>query len=630
MADHHGPSETDCSVLYRAIKAGQISRRAVIARASAVGVGLPIILLALNTNKATPTIAAPLGQAPVMRAIRPAEGAEGQKRGAGGRLKLLQWRAPTQLGALTSTEPNDLMAASLITEPLLSIAQDGTLLPTLVSEVPSVENGGLSPDFTSVTYRLLPNVTWSDGRPFTADDVVFTWQWIMDEANHSPAAEFYGLVTSVEAVDTRTVKVAFSVPWMTWFIPFTSTYNAIYPQHFWQGKDQQTANDEFRRAPIGTGPYVVETFVENDQVTYKMNDNYREPNKPFFATVTLKGGIDSTEAARAVLETGDWDLASGFEAGAGGVDRSILDELARAGKGKVIVHPGAAVDRVNINFSDPNREVNGQRSEMHTPHPFLTEKAVRQALSLATDRQTISTELFSGPPGEPPGQNILVGIPRFESTNTSWEFSLDKANQVLDAAGWTRDGGVRKKGDMELRLRYATASYAFHPQIMEINRRNWEAVGFKVTADQIDPGVFFSDAAGNDQSIYHFYRDLDLYTQGVGFPYPLAYMETWYAGPEGRNIAQKSNDWLAPNLSRYNNREYDKLYERASRETDPETAAQLFIQMNDMLIEDIVIIPVVQRAAEKFAVANTLREGNISPNAWEVLYWNIANWNRVK
>jgi peptide/nickel transport system substrate-binding protein len=266
---------------------------------------------------------------------------------------------------------------------------------------------------------------------------------------------------------------------------------------------------------------------------------------------------------------------------------------------------------------------------MQTPHPFLTEKAVRQALSLATDRQTVSTELFSGPPGEPPGRNILVGIPQFESTNTSWEFNLDKANQVLDAAGWIRVGGVRKKGEVELRVRYATASYAFHPQIMEINRRNWEAVGFKVTADQIDPGVFFSEAAGNEQSIFHFYRDLDLYTQGVGFPYPLGYMETWYAGPEGRNIAQKSNNWLAPNLSRYNNPEYDKLYERVSQETDPETATQLFIQMNDLLIDDFVIIPVVQRATEKFAVVNTLRVENISPNSWEVLFWNIANWNRV-
>jgi peptide/nickel transport system substrate-binding protein len=106
-------------------------------------------------------------------------------------------------------------------------------------------------------------------------------------------------------------------------------------------------------------------------------------------------------------------------------------------------------------------------------------------------------------------------------------------------------------------------------------------------------------------------------------------METWYAGPEGRNIAQKANNWLAPNLSRYNNPEYDKLYERVSQETDPETATQLFIQMNDMLIEDIVIIPVVQRATEKFAVVNTLRVESISPNAWEMLYWNIANWNRL-
>lgn len=608
--------------LYQDLKEGRISRREFIARATALGIGLPIVLFVLNSLKIDGAAAQ---DATKLDSTRPTAGTENQQRGAGGQLKILQWQAPSHLSNLVSQGTKDSLAASLITEPLLSYAQDGTLLPTLVSEVPSVQNGGVSQDLKTVTFKLLPNVKWSDGQPFTADDVVFTWQWIMDKSNASVVYELNRPIASVEAVDPQTVKVTYTNPSLGWYVPFAGTYYyAVYPKHFWDGKDKSAANDAFRKAPIGTGPYVVDTFKENDQVTYKINDNYREPNKPFFATVNLKGGGDAAGAAQAVLQTGDWDLAWNLQ-----VQQKVLNDLAKAGKGTLYGVPGTNVERVFFNFSDPNKEVNGERAQKDTPHPFLTDKAVRQAISLATDRDTITTQFYAGPPIELPAKNILTGIPTYESKNTSYEFNLDKANQVLDAAGWTKNGSVREKNGVQLKVTYFTSINQVRQFTQAVNKSNWEKIGIQVELGAVDASVYFDSAPGNEQTASHFYRDIEMFTNGAGSTFPLRYMDSWYAGPNGSNIAQKSNGWAPDNIDRYNNPAYDKLYEQALKETDVEKAAQLIIQMNDIVIDDYVEIPIVQRAAEKLAVTKSLRISNLSCSAWEVAYWNIANWNRT-
>src|SRR5215216_1857094 len=169
--------------IYQDLKSGRISRRDFIQRATALGVGLPVTMFVLNSVKIDGASAASLPAAQAATASRPAEGTEGQTRGAGGELKILQWQAATHLSLHTSQGTKDLLAASLVTEPLMSYLPDGTPIPTVVKEVPSVENGLLAEDLSTVTYNLLEGVTWSDGEPFTADDVVFTWQWITNEEN---------------------------------------------------------------------------------------------------------------------------------------------------------------------------------------------------------------------------------------------------------------------------------------------------------------------------------------------------------------------------------------------------------------------------------------------------------------
>jgi peptide/nickel transport system substrate-binding protein len=615
------------SNLYEELKAGKVTRRQFIQRATALGVGLPVAMFVL---KAVPEA----GAAPRPRNVgfgiaaqgaaaeRPTSGMEGKKRGEGGELKLLQWQAVTQLSPHVSSGTKDYLGASLVLEPLLSYLPDGTLVPTLATEVPSVENGQLAKDLTSVTFTIRDGVKWSDGEPFTAKDVVFTWNWIMDPKNASVSIGVWQPIKSIEAVDDVTAKVTFTDPAANWFEPFTGTiWGFIYPEHVLSAEG---SHDAFVQNPIGTGPYKVDSFSENDQVIYVVNDNYREADKPYFAKVNLKGGGDAASAARAVLQTGEWDYAWNLQ-----VEPAILKQLIEGGgKGEVVAIPGTNVERINLNLSDPNKEVEGQRSYYKEPHPFFSDKAVRTAMTLAADRETISTQFYGE--GEPATANILAGLPASESKNTSFEFNVDKAKQTLDDAGWTMNGDVRAKDGVELRLIYSTTINPVRQKTQAVVKKSLEEIGFKVQLQQVDSGIFFDNSAGNEQNISHMYVDTQMYTNGATSTSTVSYMIAWYAGKDGTNIAQKSNAWTGQNNQRYVNPEYDTIFEQLQKETDLEKAAELSIQLNDILIDDAILVPLVNRAADKYAIANTLNKENIALGAFEVNYWNIQNWNRVE
>ena len=625
--------------LYEELKAGNVTRRDFIARASALGVGFPIIVFvlnALNVKSAFAQDATPGASpeaTPAAAALRPSVGSEGLTRGALGELKLLQWQAPTVLSTHKSNGTKDQLASCLVNEPLLNFLPDGTLIPTLAAEVPSIENGGVAADFSSVTYKLKPGVLWSDGTPFTAADVKFTVDWIADPANGAVFKSVYAVIKQADVIDDLTVKLTFAQPTVSWYVPFSgSTFGEVFPKHILEGGPEK--HDAFTKNPIGTGPYVVESFTPGDQVVYTANPGFREPNQPFFAKVNLKGGGEAADAARAVLQTGDWDFAWNVQ-----VDPKLLKQMQDdGGKGTVQTTSPVAVERIHINFSDPNKEVDGQRSEINTPHPFLTDPEVRKALSLATDRDTIANQFYLGGTLEPPAVNILTGIPPVESKNTSYKFDLDAANATLDAAGWTKQGDTRAKDGVELKLVYSTTINSVRQKTQQLNKQNWEKIGFKVQMKQVDAGTFFDSSAGNEQNYVHFYSDVIMYTNNPVSALPLQYMATWYGGtavdgdatkPQWWNVDQKWNAWAGGNETRYHNAEFDALYDAAAKEVDTAKAAELFIQMNDHLINNVVIIPEVARATDEYAISNTLHNENVVGSFFEALYWNIQNWTRT-
>jgi peptide/nickel transport system substrate-binding protein len=626
-----GRPQGPLAALHQELRTGKITRREFTLRALALGVGMPIISFVLRAETASATTASGTatrhigwGVAAQGTSGAPAEGMDGRTRGEGSELKLIQWQAPSMLSPHVSTGEKDFLAGQLIVEPLMHYLPDGTLIPNLITEVPTVENGLLAEDLKSVTYKLLDGVLWADGEPLTADDVLFTYEWVIDPANASVSAAVYGEIESMKVVDPQTVQVFFAEPNANWFEPHAgSAYGYVYPKHVLDVEDGKAAHDAFLLNPVGTGPYKIESFSPNDQAIYVINENYRDPNKPFFERVNLKGGGDAASAARAVLQTGDYDFAWNLQ-----VEPQILAELEQGGKGVVSIAPGNSVERIMVQFADPTTETDGERAKLGTTNPTMGDKAVRQALNLAVQRDVISQQLYSGVETEPPTANILTGMPTMESPNTSWEFNVEEAKRILEEAGWTMQGDVRAKDGVELNITFVTSINPVRQKEQAIIKQALDQIGFRTELRQVDAAVYFDSSVGNDQNINHFYNDLEMYTDNPTTPIPVAYMNGWYAGPENENIAQASNDWSQPNYCRFQNAEYDKLLEQVRLETDLEKAAQLFIQMNDILINEIAVVPIVNRSASTFGISTTLQEANIATSPYEYNYWNIANWNR--
>lgn len=607
---------------YQELKHGHITRREFIARATALGVGLPITLFVLNSMKFESVAAQDAGTD-----LRPSTTTEGQTRGAGGELKILQWQAASIAFSHKGTGTKDWNASSLVTEPLMLYAPGGDLIANLITEVPTKANGGVSDDLKTVTVNLIEGLLWSDGEPVTADDIAFTWEWVTNPENASTSSSVWDPIEKIEAASPTQAVITFKEPSVSWFVPITGTsYGGIIPKHVLGVDDAAAATEAFLTNPIGTGPYKVDSFKENDQVIYSINENYREANKPYFATVNLKGGGDASSSAQAVLQTGDWHYAWNLQ-----VEPQILKQLEESGgKGKLVVSPPSSLERVNFNFTDPNKEVDGERSSLKAPHPFLTDPKVREAFSLATDRESIANQFYLGGDLEPASTNYLVGIASMDSPNTHWEFDIEKAKALLDEAGWVMDGKVRKKDGIELAVSYYTSINSVRQKTQAVNKKNWEEAGIKVQLGQVTADVFFSSAPGNDQTFYHMYRDIDMFTDNPTSTIPLGYMLTYYAGPDNVNVSQKANDWSKGNTCRFVNADYDALYEQALASTDVEEVAELCIQMNDLVINDFVLIPLVARAGVKDAASNTLVQENLAPNGWETSFWNIANWTLVE
>jgi peptide/nickel transport system substrate-binding protein len=551
-------------------------------------------------------------------------GTENQTRGEAGELRIIQSQAPTVLAAHSSTGSKDTFAGSLVMEPLFAYDLSGELRGRLAASVPSVTEGTLAEDLTSVTVTLKEGVLWSDGEPLTADDVRFTWQWVTNPDNASVNAGVWGVISEIEVIDDLTFTATFATPQVAWFEAFTGVDSGIiYPAHVF-GDDPSNKNDEFLSNPIGTGPFKVDSFSPNDAGSFSANENYREPNKPAFATVVFKGGGDALSAGRAVVQTGDYDYAWNVQA-----EPEVIAQLQESGTaGKILTAVGTTVEGLYPNFSDPDTEVDGQRSEMNTPNPVFGDKAVRQALNVAINRELIAEQFYGG--AEYADSNALTGFEFFTSPNTSWTFDLEEAARILDEAGWTLDGDVRKKDDVELSISFAAPINQVRQKTQQVIKADLESIGFKVELVQIDTAIFFDSAPGNDQNSQHFFWDLAMWSSGPPSAIPVAFLDKWYAGPNGENISQASNQWSAANQQRWQDAEYDELYTQLLKANTLEAAQELLIALNDRVIEEVAFVPMVRRPFFN-AASNRLREENIAGGAvFTSPYWNIANWNLVE
>jgi peptide/nickel transport system substrate-binding protein len=533
-------------------------------------------------------------------------------------LRLLYWQAPTILNPHFSSGFKDSEASRITLEPLASFDAEGNMVLFLAAEEPTLENGGVAADGTAVTWKLKEGITWSDGTPFTAEDVVFTYKFIVNPEVATVNAATYDTVASVEALDDTTVRITFKEPNPAWYLVFTGTEGMVLPRHLFA--DYNGANGREAPAnlmPVGTGPYRVVSFTPGDVIVYEDNPNYREADQLAFSRVELKGGGDATSAARAVLQTGDVDYANNLQ-----VEAAILQQLEAAGQGQLVTNFGSLVERIIFNFTDPNQATaEGETSSTEFPHPLFSDLQVRQAVNLAIDRDTIATQLY-GPTGKPTA-NFLVAPGPFASENTSYTYDPEAAAALLDEAGWvdSNGNGTRDKDGVEMQVVFQTSVNPVRQKTQEIVKQSLEAIGIGVELKGIDASVYFSGDPASRETLDRFGADLQMFATGNTNPDPGAYMQTYICD----EIAQQANNWSKSNYARHCNPEYDALWQQVATELDPETRQDLFIQMNDLLIETAAVMPIVHRA-DVSGVSDRLTGINLTP--WDLSTWNIADWKR--
>lgn len=584
------------------VKRGTLTRRGFVRRMAALGLTAPMATQLLAITGAAPAAAQSV---PAYRPTR---------RGGGGPLKILYWQASTLLNPHFAAGTTNQDAARVFYEPLAGWASDGTLHPILAAEIPSIENGGLAQDGRSVTWKLKRGVKWHDGQDFSADDVVFNWEYARSPAVAAVTAGSYRDVNVVK-VDDHTVRVEFAQPTPFWADAFVAATGQMIPKHLFgnfAGANSRDAPANLR--PVGTGPYRFVSFAPGDLLRAELNPNYHMNNRPFFDTLEIKGGGDAVSAARAVLQTGDFDYAWNMQ-----VEDEILKRLEAAGRGRVNIVEGGGIEFVQLNATDPNREIDGERSHISTQHPAFRDPAVREAMALLIDRNALEQFIYGR--GGPATANFLNNPPRFRSPNMRWEFSIQKANEILDRAGWARGrDGIRAKDGVRLRFVYQTSVNAPRQRTQAIYKQAAQRAGIDLELKSVVASVFFSSDVANPDTFTKFYADVQMYTTTMPQADPERFMNQYVSW----EISSRANSWQGRNIVRWRSEEYDRIFRAAQSELDPVKRAAMFIQLNDLVVGSNHIIPLVSRPTVS-ASLNNLRH---VLSAWDGTLWLLGDWWR--
>jgi peptide/nickel transport system substrate-binding protein len=597
----HPMDENDIRGLVAGVKQGTLSRRSFIRTLATVGITAPIASQILLWND--------VAMADATLAYKPT------KAGGGGPLKLLVWQAPTLLNPHFAVGTKDQVASRIFFEPLAGWDKEGNLVPCLAAEVPTRENGGLAADGTSVTWKLKQGVTWHDGKPFTADDVVFTWSYASDLATAAYTTGSYKDIT-VEKIDDHTVKVIFKDPTPFWADPFVGSVGQILPKHHfgnYAGAKSRDAPGNLK--PVGTGPYRFVDFKPGDLIKAERNPDYHVRNQPHFDTLEVKGGGDAVSAARAVLQTGEYDFAWNLL-----VEDEVLKRMETSGKGRIDVQPSGNVEFMILNTTDPWTEIDGERSSARSKHPSLSDPAVRKAINLLIDRDSIQKYIYGR--GGTATASFVNEPNRFKSKKLTYEFNVDKASRILDEAGWKMGAdGIREKDGKKLKYVFQTSTNAPRQKTQSIIKQACQKAGIELELKSVTASVFFSSDVGNPDTYTKFYCDMEMYATTQPQPDPERFLNQCVSW----EIATKDNKWLGRNVSRWSDPEADKAYKAAQKELDPAKRTALLIKVNDIFCEANILVPLLSRANVSGCLNNLMAD----LSGWDVTTWNLGSWYRI-
>jgi len=465
-----------------------------------------------------------------------------------------------------------------------------------------------SSDGMTWTFNIRPNMTWQDGQPFTADDIAWTYNKTIDcSLGNSLDYLVPDFTDSITATSPTTLEWKTNVPTSA---PVRPPWVYIAPEHIWKDSscsDINKASFFEDNKLVGSGPFQLTDWNKGQDWTMTANPNYwgGAPHISQFKVVLY----DNSEAMVNALKQGEIDYTN-----LGSVD--LFNQLqAEGGANGIATHVGPAVTfgQMSFNMCDPTSPDAAPycKNNPGTGNPALRDPAVRTAISWAIDRQTIVDKLLAGY-GEP-GTTVVPPFATFyhyqPTPDETIGFSIDKANQILDDAGYkdTDNNGIRNdpKTGQDLNLRLILRSESDIGARLGTYVSGWlKQIGIQTTQEVVGDGKLSQAWLGDDY---------DLYIWGWGpDPDPDFILSTFTSGQCGT--------WSD---TCYSNPQYDKLYKDQQTAPNPNDRQKIVFQMQDQLYKDIPeIVLYYDKSLEAYNSAKwTGLEDNISPQP-DGFLWN--------
>ncbi|MDI3341532.1 MAG: peptide ABC transporter substrate-binding protein [Sphaerobacter sp.] len=563
--------------------AGRLSRRELLRRGAALGLSAPALMTLVAAcgggEDGQPTPAAGnAGATPGSGSGTPASGAGTSGSGSsggpkkGGRAVIALIQEPGQMSEFFNSQSGSFLSV-LVVEPLFIPDANGEYQPVLAAAVPTIENGGISADSLTITYKLKEGITWSDGEPFTAADIVFTFEVYQNPESTPLLPAAYDKIESVRAIDPLTVEVK-----MKEINPgYLDLWQTVLPKHKFDST-AVTQEHPLARLPLGTGPFVFKEWKTGDQIILERNPNYRDPEKPYLDGITIKVSPEK-EATIAAFIAREYDYVYFIVTG----DLPALTQAEQEGKPVHVelFDGGASVEWLWLNLSDGG--------DPTKPHPVLGDPAIREAMDYGIDRQAIIDEILGGF-GSLTGSFIYAGWAALDRPATPYD--PDKANEILDAAGWQRGADdIREKNGVRASLRFQTiAGDQTRELYQQLIQQNMKDIGIELRIENVPSNTIFGSwqeggllARGN----------YDIVMSRDGYEVDPA---DWAAIFTADSIPSEANPG-GFTYSHWRNAEFDAAIEEAGATLDQEARKRAYARAAEIFARERPALPLYQSAA---------------------------------
>lgn len=523
---------------------------------------------------------------------------------SGGNAIVALIQEPGIFSPLFTTQSGAELAYAFTLEPMFLSKPDGTYEPYLASEIPTLDNGGVSDDGTVIEYRIREGVTWSDGEAFTADDLAFTLEAIQNPDGEIVNSAEYAQVESWEVVDELAIAVTMASP-----VPnYLELFNQVLPEHRFDDSAVSAEHPD-ARIPLGTGPFVFDEWNSGSEAILSANENYWGEEGPLLDGVVITMVPDAQNAINGFIN-GEYDTVAYVFAG----DMAQLLQAEADGAPITVVQSDQLgfVEWLWINHSD--------QGDVNTPHPVLGDLAVREAMNLAIDRQAIIDDVLNGV-GSLTGSFIYAGTGSIESEPPA--FDPDAAAALLDEAGWVVGAdGVREKDGVRASVRYTTiAGDQVRALYQQLIQQNLADIGIEVVIENLQSNAIFDPRSeGGVLGLGDF--DLMMSRDGY-YPDPQAWIDIWTTSsipsdenPDGFSYAFRSDP------------EFDALADQARVEVDLATREGLIAEINDLFVENVIAIP-LYASGVGYVFSDAL--GDVNIDTWDgpwstasTLTWSLS------